>query len=60
MPSGSLSPYGAELHALLGHLAQPAQAAAVAAKGSLDGSAWAAALASFFNSSYAGYKNKVV
>uniref|UniRef100_A0A383VKV4 ADP-ribosylglycohydrolase n=1 Tax=Tetradesmus obliquus TaxID=3088 RepID=A0A383VKV4_TETOB len=60
MPSGSLSPYGGELHALLRYMSQPALAAAAASKAPLDGPSWAAALAGYFKDVYAGYKNKSV
>ncbi|KAF6253565.1 ADP-ribosylation/Crystallin J1 [Scenedesmus sp. NREL 46B-D3] len=60
MPSGSLSPYGGELHALLRYMSQPAQQPQVSGKAPLDGASWAAALAGYFKDVYAGYKNKSV
>lgn len=48
MPSGSLSPYGAELAAMLTHLAAPGQQAQVRDKASLSGNSWAQALAAYF------------
>jgi hypothetical protein len=60
MPSGSLSPYGGELHALLRYMSQPAQQQQLASKSPLDGASWATALAGYFQDVYAGYKNKSV
>lgn len=57
MPSGSLSPYGAESAAMLQFLSQPAQQQLLAAKQSFQGSSWAAALASYFRDTYKGYRN---
>jgi hypothetical protein len=48
MPGGSLSPYGAELAAMLTYLAAPAQQQQVAAKAPLDGASWSQALAAYF------------
>jgi hypothetical protein len=48
MPSGSLSPYGAELAAMVTFLSQPAQQQLVQAKQPFQGSSWASALATYF------------
>jgi hypothetical protein len=60
MPSGSLSPYGGELHALLRYMSQPSQQPLISSKAPLDGPSWASALAGYFTDVYAGYKNKSV
>lgn len=57
MPSGSLSPYGAELGAMLTFLAQPAQQKLLQAKQPIQGSSWAVALATYFKDVYKGYRN---
>lgn len=57
MPSGSLSPYGAELAAMLTFLSQPAQQQVVQAKQPFQGTAWSTALATYFRDVYKGYKN---
>jgi hypothetical protein len=57
MPSGSLSPYGAELAAMLTYLSQPAQQQLLQDKQPIQGSTWAAALATYFKDVYKGYKN---
>lgn len=57
MPTGSASPYGAELHAVLKYLADPAQKQQVTNKVALDGNSWAQALVSYFKDVYAGYRN---
>lgn len=57
MPSGSLSPYGAELAAMLTFLSQPAQQQVVAAKQVIDGNSWALGLASYIKDVYKGYRN---
>lgn len=48
MPSGSFSPYGGELHALINYMAQHKQ---------IPGPSWAQYLASYFKDTYPGYKN---
>jgi hypothetical protein len=53
MPSGALSPYGAEVAALLGYLDSRGAAG-------VQGDSWSAALAGYFTSTYPGYKNKSV
>jgi hypothetical protein len=60
VPSGSLSPYGGELHALLRYMSQPSQQPLISSKAPLDGPSWASALAGYFTDVYAGYKNKSV
>jgi len=57
MPSGSLSPYGGEVHALLKYLAQPEQQTAISSKAPVDGPSWQRALAAYFKDYYKGYKN---
>lgn len=61
IPLGSLSPYGAELHAMLRFLAQPERLESSRPRhASLDGAQWAAALGRHFSEVYSGYKNKSV
>ncbi|GBF88351.1 hypothetical protein Rsub_01063 [Raphidocelis subcapitata] len=54
MPLGTLSPYGAEVAALLGYMDARGPARGV------EGSSWAACLASYFTDTYPGYRNKSV
>jgi len=54
MPSGSLSPYGAEVAALLQYVDTNA------AKDGFQGATWAPALGAYFSTVYAGYKNKSI
>eukprot|EP00878_Enallax_costatus_P019783 GHUV01020885.1.p1 GENE.GHUV01020885.1~~GHUV01020885.1.p1 ORF type:complete len:325 (+),score=106.22 GHUV01020885.1:330-1304(+) len=60
MPSGSLSPYGAELAALLEYFSAPEQKQQVATHAPFDGPSWAKALAAYFKDVYPGYKNKSI
>lgn len=55
MPSGSLSPYGGELHALLRYLAAPEQKQQVTDHVPVDGPSWAKALAAYFKDYYPGW-----
>jgi hypothetical protein len=57
MPSGSLSPYGAEVHALLRYLAQPDQQQVISSKAPINGPSWQRSLAAHFKDFYQGYKN---
>lgn len=53
MPSGALTPYGAELAALLTY-------ANARGPAGVSGATWAPALAKYFTSTYQGYRNKSV